>query len=671
MFGSTHQRYLLARFRHIEELLAEAIAALEPGDDGRLFRRVEPDATPVQRKILSDRLGQIRYALRRFMNAQCLEDTTSPVSALWSLRTAVTFAQTAVVEMRPSYLRGYGELDADAVAASEGLVAELTTLLKRVSEYLDKGTESDLPARLARLDAAGGDVTLLRELERIITAHGIVELRAPLEDLVERAVTPRYEIAVFGKVNVGKSSLPNWWQDRPVLPTGVTPVTAVPTRIVHGPSFRAQVQLAHSPEIAITLDQIGAYVTEAGNPANGKHVLGITIETPSPRLAEGICLVDTPGLGSLAASGARQTVEYLPRCALAIQMIEAGAPLGREDLDLARAVLDGGAELLIVLSKADRLGPTQLTEATAYVETQYGTALGLRCPVDPISTVGDSALLTRQWLERQLAPRVTDHRARATTQLRRKIAVLREKVSAALEACLRSASNLGTSPTAAPAAALAGMSSQARFEIERARSDLRRLIPKVRDCGSWLIQGAAEALVECWHSATNEPDARTERLERALARRVTDVGDLVADIHGRCRAGLTRKLAPVRTADGRDPVLPHLRSRPLFDSTGLAALMISNRPGWAPSVRGLLPALARNRLNATMRGALAGRLVTHAEALRQWSMGYLEELSRWVDEVLAAEEAHVRLGSAESLTPEAAEAVRHDLERLAAPAQRE
>ena len=75
MFGSTHQRYLLARFRHIEELLGEAIAALEPGDDGRLFRRVEPDATPVQRKILSDRLGQIRYALRRFMNAQCLEDT--------------------------------------------------------------------------------------------------------------------------------------------------------------------------------------------------------------------------------------------------------------------------------------------------------------------------------------------------------------------------------------------------------------------------------------------------------------------------------------------------------------------------------------------------------------------------------------------------------------------
>ena len=182
---------------------------------------------------------------------------------------------------------------------------------------------------------------MLRDLESINTAHGIVELRAALEDLVERAGSPRYEFAVFGRVNVGKSSLLNWWLDRSVLPTGVTPVTVVPTRIVHGVTARAPIQLVNSPSIDIPLDQIAAYVAETGNSGNGKRVLELTIEVPSSRLDEGICLVDTPGIGSLAATGSRQAIEYLPRCDLTIQMIEASAPIGREDLDLAHGARRG------------------------------------------------------------------------------------------------------------------------------------------------------------------------------------------------------------------------------------------------------------------------------------------------------------------------------------------
>lgn len=670
VLGSTHQRYLLSRVHRIDELVGDAIGALEPKEDDRLYRPVNPDATPAQQKILTDYLGQIRFALRRFMAAQRIEETATPVSGLWSLRTALVFAQTAAVEMRPSYMRGYGKLDADAAAACERLVGELTALLKRVMDFLDKGAGGDLAARLARLDATA-DTASLRELERIISAHGIVELRAPLEDLVERAATPRYEIAVFGKVNVGKSSLLNWWLDRPVLPTGVTPVTAVPTRIVHGATARAQVQLASATPVTATLEQIAAYVTEAGNPGNTKHVLAVTIEVPSLRLAEGIRLVDTPGLSSLAAAGALQTVEYLPRCDLAIQMIEAGAPLGREDLNLARAVLDSGSELLVALSKADRLGPAELVEARAYVERQFDAALGLRCPVDPVSTIADRAILAREWFDRQLAPRVADHRARAATQLQRKTAVLRENVSAALEARLRSAANRDAPRAAVPAAAIDDLSSRPRLALESARTDLRLLISKVRDAESWVMDGAAVALVDCWTRSASGPDARAQRLEQALARRAADLGDLVADILGRCRAELEKLLAQARSASATGPELPQSRGRPIFDAAGLAALMLSERPAWAPAIRRLLLALARNRLNAAVQRALAERLRTYSEALRRWSTAYLEELSRSVEELLALEEARARLGSTESLTPEAAEAVRRDLTLLATPAQRD
>lgn len=63
MIAANHQRYLLSRFRHIEEISGEAIRALAPADDERLFRRVMPDATPEQRKILADYLAQVRWSL--------------------------------------------------------------------------------------------------------------------------------------------------------------------------------------------------------------------------------------------------------------------------------------------------------------------------------------------------------------------------------------------------------------------------------------------------------------------------------------------------------------------------------------------------------------------------------------------------------------------------------
>lgn len=78
MFRLTHQRYLISRFRHIEALLGEALDALEPRRDQRLFADAQPDATPAQRKILADHLTQIRFDLRRFMQTQQLKDTATP-----------------------------------------------------------------------------------------------------------------------------------------------------------------------------------------------------------------------------------------------------------------------------------------------------------------------------------------------------------------------------------------------------------------------------------------------------------------------------------------------------------------------------------------------------------------------------------------------------------------
>jgi GTP-binding protein EngB required for normal cell division len=666
MFPSTHQRYLFSRFHHIDELLGEALRALARESGDALFERVIPDATPAQRKVLADYLDQIRYTIKQFIDAQRLEDCADPVSGLWSLRTALVFAQTAVAEMRPAYLRGYGALDDEAVIACERLVAELTALLKRVARYLDKGTEGDLASRLERLDAAQGDVRELRELERIIGAHGIVELRAPLEELVERVAHPRYEVAVFGRVNVGKSSLLNWWLGGPYLPTGVVPVTAVPTRIVHAGQAAARVEIASAKPLVMPLAEVVAYASEAGNPGNSRGVIAITLEVPSGRLAQGVCLVDTPGLGSLATAGARQTLEYLPRCDLAIQLIEAGGAIGREELDLARAILDAGGELLIVLSKADRLTAGELAEARAYTSAQFATELGIPMPVYPVSVVAASVTLAEEWAERQLAPRFADHRARVEAQLRRKIGVLRERVSAALEVRLTIPS--GTAQASGPRSGISQeIAAQLRFELERARSELRELIPRIRAGQSWIVDGTAEALTECWLERAPPGGDIPARLEEIIAQRAAAIGDLVADVLTRSRTSIEALLARAPAREMTVAELPQFRGRPLFNTSGLLDRLRLARASWAPSLRFILLAAARTRLNREeVRGALEKRLDTFGQALKLWSGAYLAELGGVVEEALAFTESRARLYAAEPLTPERAEAVRRDLDLLAA-----
>jgi hypothetical protein len=145
--------------------------------------------------------------------------------------------------------------------------------------------------------------------------------------LLDRIESAAFEVAVFGRVSSGKSSLLNYVLQTDVLPIGVTPVTAIPTRISHGPVAQAGIEFAEAQPQIISLPELPEFATEQKNPGNKKHVTRIFVKLPSDRLAEGVTFVDTPGLGSLAIAGAEETIAYLPRCDLGIVLIDASAGL--------------------------------------------------------------------------------------------------------------------------------------------------------------------------------------------------------------------------------------------------------------------------------------------------------------------------------------------------------
>lgn len=434
MLSANHGRYLAGRLNSLDESLTEALQSLEPREDGRLHRRLIPDATPAQRQVLKDCLAQLRFVVRRFIDGHQLPDPAPPVSGLKSFQVALTFARIAVEELRPGTLRGYGALDEGDAQAVEQLAAQLHTLLQRMSAYLVHGEGEGLSGRLKRLQSTSREGALLRELSRIITEYGLVELRAPLERLADRLASPRLEIAVFGRVNAGKSSLLNAYLEHVVLPTGVTPVTAVPTRIVGGEPAGAWLTTATARAQPVPIAQLSRFLIEECNPGNREGVVELLIQVPAPRLASGVILVDTPGLGSLVRGGAQQTLEYLPRCDLGIVMIEAGGTLTREDLDVARALMDGGSELVVVLSKADRLSAAQLTEARGYAEAQFRSALGMSLRIGTVSTVTGHAASAASWFDEVLEPFIAHGRERAAVALKRKTGALREIVVAELSA---------------------------------------------------------------------------------------------------------------------------------------------------------------------------------------------------------------------------------------------
>src|SRR5208282_6140651 len=152
----------------------------------------------------------------------------------------------------------------------------------------------------------------------------------------------------------GKSTLLNALMDQPVLATGVPPVTAVPTVIRYGKNPAARVRRQNGEWTNISLGAVEEYVSGEKNPENRKGVAAVEIFVPLPLLAAGMCLVDTPGIGSVFSGNTEATREFLPQIDAAIVVIGADPPISHDELELAEAVAREASDLVFVLNKADR-----------------------------------------------------------------------------------------------------------------------------------------------------------------------------------------------------------------------------------------------------------------------------------------------------------------------------
>ncbi|MGA2445272.1 MAG: dynamin family protein [Opitutaceae bacterium] len=650
--NDNHRRTLLAGVKYIDRLLAEALAELSPAGEDAIFAPTLPDATPVQRKVIADQAARLRRGLRAALDACAIPVSPPEIGALWNLRCTLVSIDIALEDFGPDHLRGYGAIDDATAARTTELRAQIRTVLTELLAYLESGLGGDLSARLTRLDQTRDEVRLLRELERIVTAHGLVELRGNLGRLLDRLERNWWTVAFVGRVSSGKSSLLNHLLATDVLPTGVTPITAVPIRIVSGTAATATVYFATEKSRRIPAGQLGEFASEERNPGNARHVTDILLELPAARLAGDMCFVDTPGLGSLATAGAAQTLAFLPRCDLGVLLLDAATTPGEEDIAVARALLEGGAEVLLVLSKADLHTPADCEKVLAYVRRQFADALGRKLPVAPVSVTPGHTALTEQWFAAELAPRQAHHRELAAATLRRKIGALREATVATL------ASRAGLAPTAPgpSAAGDAGALGTARAALESSRNALHDLAYKATPPGDAVCVAIAGALAAS--PADNQfPEAVAHELGRAAARLGAEFDALLRATRDTAAHAITNV-----TGESREgAALPAPFARPLFDPAPILATSRLSTAWRRWPVASLRRMALRRHLCAQLAGTLDDALQAYARTLIRWSERYLDELAAQFN--AQAGFAEVR-SAAPRARGEEVEAMRRDLELL-------
>jgi GTP-binding protein EngB required for normal cell division len=197
---------------------------------------------------------------------------------------------------------------------------------------------------------------------------GLEELRREIDATTERLEAGLFHVAFVGQFKRGKSMLMNALLGEPVMPVGVTPVTTAVVVVQHGRERRARVELRSGEWQDVAVSEIARFVTEEQNPSNRLGVRRVEVLLPSELLANGMCFVDTPGIGSVFEANTAETRGFVPQVDVAVAVLGSDPPISGDEIALLAAIATKTPRIVLVLNKCDRLTPGEVEQAAAFTE---------------------------------------------------------------------------------------------------------------------------------------------------------------------------------------------------------------------------------------------------------------------------------------------------------------
>ncbi|MEW5794511.1 MAG: dynamin family protein [Bacillota bacterium] len=216
-----------------------------------------------------------------------------------------------------------------------------------------------------------GSPVLLKALEKLkgfAAKGGNTFAVTLLEESILKMRKESFTLVIMGEFKRGKSTFINALLGTDLVPTGIVPLTAIPTIIQYSPERTAQVTYESGEKKTIPPDEVTLYVTEKENPRNKKQVKEVHVSYPAELLRQGVILVDTPGVGSVYQHNTDAAYAYLPHSDVAVFLISVDAPVGQSELAFLGDIRTHVHKLVFVLNKIDILAPGQLEELLSFTQ---------------------------------------------------------------------------------------------------------------------------------------------------------------------------------------------------------------------------------------------------------------------------------------------------------------
>ena len=215
--------------------------------------------------------------------------------------------------------------------------------------------------------------SILQHLAAIAHGAGRAEIALLAEERLRRSRAGETYVACVGQFKRGKSTLLNRLLGRSILPVGTLPLTSIPTLIRHGEE-RVVIHFADRTE-TYPSTQLARWTTEAENPANVAGVRSAELFLDSGLLSEGLCLVDTPGLGSIEEVHDLRARGELPRVDAVLMVVGVDPPISATELGLLTDP-EAPSSSILVIGKCDRALAEERRAVRGYVEQVVGQLPG-------------------------------------------------------------------------------------------------------------------------------------------------------------------------------------------------------------------------------------------------------------------------------------------------------
>ena len=202
-------------------------------------------------------------------------------------------------------------------------------------------------------DRRGSGRRLVRAARRATAAYGRDDLLGRLDALDAHLDDTRLTAVVLGEFKAGKSSLVNALLGAEVCPVDADVATAVPTVLHHSPTPVARGTRRRGDDGPVELEVIDPTLVADQIRAHPDRWASVEIGLPRRILADGLVLVDTPGVGGLDARHLADALGVLALADVVLYATDSANELGGPALDLLVQVAGIVPEVVLVHTKAD------------------------------------------------------------------------------------------------------------------------------------------------------------------------------------------------------------------------------------------------------------------------------------------------------------------------------